>query len=68
MYFTTHYHKNQKLQLSGLKKKKIKDLAHEVGRVVDALSCKTGFAGSILNKVMFLDARASLIQKLKLLL
>ena len=38
--------------------------AHGVGRVVGALSCETGFTSSMLNKVIFLDARASLIQNL----
>ena len=32
--------------------------------MVGALSCETGFAGSMLNKVIFHDARASLIQNL----
>ena len=36
--------------------------------MVGALSCETGFAGLMLNKVVFHDARASLIQKLELLL
>ena len=65
MMHVLHYHKNPKLQLSGLKSKK---KMCGVGRVVSALSCETGFAGSMLNKVIFHDARASLIQKLKLLL
>ena len=30
--------------------------------MVGALSCETGLAGSMLNKVIFHDARASLIQ------
>ena len=34
-----------------------------VGRVVGALSCEAGFASSMLNKVIFHDARASLRQK-----
>ena len=46
MMHVLHYHKNSKLQLSGLKKK---ILAHGVGRVVGALGSKAGFAGSMLN-------------------
>ena len=56
---------NPKLQLCGLKKKKeIYFYADGVGRVVGALSCETGFAGLMLNKVIFHDARASLVQNL----
>ena len=47
MMHVLHYHKNPKLQLSGLNKKK--SVAHGVGRVVGALSSEAGFAGSMLN-------------------
>ena len=48
-----HYHKNPKLQLSGLKQQKKcyaqALIPHGVGRVVGALGCETGFAGSLLD-------------------
>ena len=52
MMYVLHYHKNPKLQLSGLKKKKKKkasDVAHGVGRVVGALGSEAGYASSMLN-------------------
>ena len=56
MMHVLHYHKNPKLLEITNNKKKTHHLAHGVGRVVGALGCETGFAGSKLNQVIFHDA------------
>ena len=55
MMHVLHYHKNPKLQLSGLKQQK-------KGRVIGALSSGAGFADSMLYVVIFSDACKSLLK------
>ena len=59
MMHVLHYHKNLKLQLSGLKlqkKKLVARLAHGISRVVSDLGSGSDFVGSMLNYDIFHNA------------